>query len=162
MHDVRPPVFWPTLTAAEAEDEWPALRNWVTGLGERFPHAARLPLCWWRHNELVELLSALRDCERGCYAPTAAPTAAMDWHRAWREAESRLEAWVKRLTCAAPGRDHPADDRAWQSFVAADVVARTPPAIDSETAPGPFPRPRPLLGDTTEDEGHVDEPPTTG
>ena len=120
------PISWPTLTADEAELEWPALRSWVDQLLARFPHLARVPPCWWRHNDLVELFSALRDHERASFAPSASAMAAMEWHRAVREVELRAETWIRRFTCAIPGRDHAAstDPDAWRAFVDADVQAR--------------------------------------
>jgi hypothetical protein len=65
------PIHWPTLTAEEAELEWPALRDWVEQLFVRFPNCSRVPACWWRHNDLVELFSALRDHERASFASGA-------------------------------------------------------------------------------------------
>lgn len=121
-----PPVHWPTLTAGEAGQEWPDLREWVERLQGRFPSTLRLPSCWWRHNDLVEILAALRDHERGAYGPRAAPGAALDWHRAFRDVEARMETWIKRLGCTVPGREHPAgtDSDAWAAFISADVAAR--------------------------------------
>jgi hypothetical protein len=127
-----PPSCWPRLTAAEAAEEWPVLRAWVEQLQRRFPHTLRLPICWWQHNDLVEILAALRDHERGAYGPSAPPSAAIDWHRALREVEARMEIWVKRFACSMPGREHPTgtDKVAWHAFVEADVAARDtrPPA----------------------------------
>lgn len=120
------PVYWPTLTAEEAEDEWPALREWVDQLLIRFPHCARVPQCWWRHNDLVELFSALRDHERASFASTASAAAATDWHRAFRDVELRAEMWIRRFTCSVPGRDHTgsSDLEDWSAFVVADVETR--------------------------------------
>lgn len=129
--ETGPPVYWPTLTGEEAEQEWQALREWVERLLARFPHATRLPPCWWRHNDIVELCSALRDHERACYAQVAPATAAVEWHRAFRDIESRAEMWIRRFTCTVPGRGHadtagPDPDGGWDAFVAADVTARRP------------------------------------
>jgi hypothetical protein len=121
-----PPVHWPTLIVDETEDEWCSLRLWVEQLYIRFPHAVRVPPCWWQHNDLVELLSALRDYERASYAPTAATTAAVDWHRAFREIEGRMELWIKRFSCGLSGREHAyaVSDEGWAAFTAADAQAR--------------------------------------
>jgi hypothetical protein len=121
-----PPLHWPTLIADETPDEWRSLRQWVDQLYTRFPHAVRVPPCWWQHNDLVELLSALRDYERASYASDAAPTAAVDWHRAFREIESRMELWIKRFSCGLSGREHryPVGDDGWMAFIAADARAR--------------------------------------
>jgi hypothetical protein len=121
-----PAIYWPTIIAAETEKEWRALRHWVERLYVRFPHAGRVPPCWWQHNDLVELLSALRDYERASFAPEAPPTAAVEWHRAFRDIETRLEMWVKRLDCALVGREHASliTDEGWDAFIAGDVQAR--------------------------------------
>lgn len=120
------PTCWTRLTADEAAEEWPALRAWAEQLQRRFPHALRLPTCWWKHNDLVEILAALRDHERGAYASSATPSSAIDWHRAFREVEARMEIWIKRFGCAVPGREHPTgtDESAWRAFVDADIASR--------------------------------------
>jgi hypothetical protein len=121
-----PPVHWPTLIVDETEGEWRSLRQWVEKLHARFPHAARVPPCWWQHNDLVELLSALRDYERASYASDSPPTAAVDWHRALRDIEGRMELWIKRFSCGLSGREHPypLSDEGWAAFIAADTQAR--------------------------------------
>ena len=66
---------------------------------------------------------SLSSCNR-C-APTAPATAAVDWHRALRDTEARLDAWIKRLTCTIPGREHPdAEAQDWDAVIAADLAAR--------------------------------------
>lgn len=130
-HDDSPsPIWWPALTAEEAEAEWNPLRRWVHELRIRFPNGLRIPDCWWRHNDLVEALSALRDYERACFSPTAPATAAVEWHRAFRDMSSCMEMWIKRFTCfvADRGHDVPTPNHnapdGWAEFVAADVQAR--------------------------------------
>lgn len=125
------PVFWPAMTQSEAREEWDGLRCWVEQLWRRFPNLTRIPDCWWRHNDLVEVLAALRDYERGCYGPSASATAAVEWHRSLRDMEIRIEIWIKRFTCNVTGRGHtavPPDDHAmpdgWSEFVQADVARR--------------------------------------
>ena len=56
-------VKWDAITAAEAEREWTSLRDWVEALIERFEFIDHhvVPDCWWKHNQLVEALAALRD-----------------------------------------------------------------------------------------------------
>ena len=121
------PIHWPALTPEEAAEEWDALRQWVSQLCARFPNALRLPDCWWRHNDLVEVLSALRDYERACVARSAPATAAVEWQRAFRDMEVRLESWIKRLACSVQGRSHdrpaPVDvvPEGWIEFVEDDV-----------------------------------------
>jgi hypothetical protein len=60
-----------------------------------------LPSCWWRHPPFVEALAALKDHERGSYAPTAPATAAVEFHRAVRDIEARLRSWCCELRCEA-------------------------------------------------------------
>lgn len=94
-----PPIHWPSLTADEAGAEWRSLYEWVATLQHRFRGMVRLPPCWYRHNDLVEALSALRDHERISYADTAGPTAAVAWHVAFRDIEARLRIWIAELRC---------------------------------------------------------------
>jgi hypothetical protein len=127
------PIAWISLTPDEAAEEWDSLREWVTNIRDRFPNMTRLPDCWYRHNELVEALSALRDHERACFAPNSHASGPVEWHRAFREMEARMETWVKRFTCNVPGRGHDvpgsADGEAasWNEFVEADVARRRQP-----------------------------------
>jgi hypothetical protein len=126
------PIYWPTRDREQAEFDWPALAAWVHRLRERFPHmTARIPDCWYRHNDLVEALLALRDHERVSYSSTAPASAAVEWHRAFRDMESRWEAWVKRFTCTVPGRGHQdidlgagEQDSEFAAFVKADLARR--------------------------------------
>jgi hypothetical protein len=129
--DGAAPILWWRLSAQEAHDEWPALYDWVELLRQRYPNGIRLPDCWYRHNDLVEALSALRDFERACFCAKAPAGAAVDWQRAFRDVEQRLELWIRRSPCGvserghepvtAP-RPHPTD---WEDFVARDVGARS-------------------------------------
>jgi hypothetical protein len=127
------PIYWPTREPEQAEFDWPALAAWVHRLRERFPHTTgRIPDCWYRHNDLVEVLLALRDHERVSYSSTAPASAAVEWHRAFRDMEVRWDGWIKRFTCTVPGRGHqdldlgarePASE--FDAFVKADVARRT-------------------------------------
>jgi hypothetical protein len=129
--EMRGPTYWPTLPADEAEAEWDSLRRWVEGFRSRFPHAVKIPDCWFMHGDLAEALSALRDHERASFSSTAPPTAAVEWHRACREMEVRMEGWIKRFTCTIPGRGHePAavsdpPPAGWDEFVRSDVSTRS-------------------------------------
>jgi hypothetical protein len=124
------PIWWPGLKPDEAKQEWNDLRQWVAQLRARFPNALRLPECWWQHNDIVEVLAALRDFERACFTPTSPPTAAVEWQRALREMEIRIELWIKRFSCGVPGRDHDvleSDDApppGWDEFLEQDEQRR--------------------------------------
>ena len=78
------PYVWHTLAPADAEKLWSALADWVGWLRGRYPLARQVPLCWWRHPELVEELTALWLAWREAYTEKGAPlTAAADWHGRW-------------------------------------------------------------------------------
>lgn len=102
------PVHWPSLTPDEAEEERHDLFTWVAGYRLRYPASVELPPCWSQHPDIVEALTALRDCERGCFDSRSAGCAAMDWQRARRDTDTMLANWISRLPCAIPGRTHPA------------------------------------------------------
>jgi len=124
------PVHWPSLSADLTAAEWESLRIWVAQFLRRFPTQTRIPECWWQHNELVEALAALRDYERACFVSTAPATAAVEWHRAFRDMESRWENWIKRFRCShdPAAHDVPAFNDApppgWNDWVAADAQRR--------------------------------------
>lgn len=126
----KAPVSWPSLSPTEAKEEWPALFDWVQVLRARYPNGTRLPDCWWQHNDLVEALSALRDCEQVCFAAKAPATAPVEWHRAFRDIEQRLETWIRRLTCSVASRGHEPVHAArshpagWAEFVNRDIEDR--------------------------------------
>ncbi len=127
------PIYWPTRDPDQVEFDWPSLAEWVNRLRARFPHmTARIPDCWYRHNDLVEALLALRDHERVSYSSTAPASAAVEWHRAFRDMEGRWDNWIKRFTCTVPGKGHPPLDLAarepdddFVAFVKADLARRT-------------------------------------
>jgi len=55
------PTHWPSLLPDEARPAWASLSDWVERLVDRFALETRVvPPCWYRHNTLVESLSALR------------------------------------------------------------------------------------------------------
>jgi hypothetical protein len=129
--EIPHPVSWPAVKPGEAKKEWNDLRRWVDQLRIRFPNAIRLPDCWWQHNDLVEVLAALRDCERACFAATAPASAAVEWQRALRDMELRMEIWIRRFTCSVPGRGHEttephdvAPPPGWDDFVQRDLDQR--------------------------------------
>jgi hypothetical protein len=136
--DITGPLHWPKVPAADAGEAWEELRHWVEHLLERFSHLDHhaIPSCWWRHNGHVEALAALRDHERMCYSETSPPTAAVEWHRAFRDVESRLREWTSTLSCGAthdprPRPTRPTDANEWCAFLAADSQRR------AETQPQP-------------------------
>jgi hypothetical protein len=125
------PTHWPSLSAEAALIEWDTLWTWVGDLQRRFPHLIRLPRCWWQHNDVVEVLAALRDYERYAFSGAAYACGAVDWHRALRDMESRLDAWIKRFACAVSDRGHPEagepgePPQEWIVFVSEDLARRS-------------------------------------
>ncbi len=76
--------MWHDLTPHEAQRTWRALAEWVGWLRGRYPLAHQVPLCWWRHPELVEELTALWLAWRDAYVEKGAPLSApADWHGRW-------------------------------------------------------------------------------
>ncbi|HZT67933.1 MAG TPA: hypothetical protein VFA11_19255 [Acidimicrobiales bacterium] len=134
------PLYWPGLSTERARSEWEALVVWVAGLVSRFGYDSHVvPSCWWRHNCFVEALSALRDHERGSYAPTAPPSAAVEFHRALRDIEARLRAWSAELRCDAEhdqSHDRPRrlPTEGFSEWVAADSARRRRAALDAALA----------------------------
>ena len=135
--DVAAPTHWPSVPSADAAAEWDELRAWVEALQGRFAHLDHhvIPRCWWRHNDHVEALSALRDHERSSFAPTAPATASLDWFRALRDIAALLKTWTADLGCGATHTAPPTplravDDGEWDRFVAGDVVRRGDAEID--------------------------------
>jgi hypothetical protein len=129
--DLRGPTHWPSLLPDDARQAWSDLRDWVERLVDRFALETRVvPPCWFRHNTLVETLTALRDHERICFAPNASPTGAVDWLRALRETEHRLAEACARTQCsvnehrADPLRTWLTDQSQWRTFVEEDVHDR--------------------------------------
>jgi hypothetical protein len=81
---VSGPYVWHTLSATDGAKLWEALADWVGWLRGRYPLARQIPLCWWRHPELVEELTALWLAWREAYTEKGASlTAAADWHGRW-------------------------------------------------------------------------------
>ena len=75
LDEIADATHWPEVLAVEGAAQWEELRAWVEQLQERFSHLDQhvVPRCWWRHNEHVEALSALRDHERSSFAATRQP-----------------------------------------------------------------------------------------
>jgi hypothetical protein len=130
------PTHWPSLPAADLVEEWDRLRAWTERFVDRFNLGIdRVPPCWYRHNALVEALSALRDHESASYAPTGSPTGPLDWFRAFREVEARLVEWGARTGCdarqhrAEQPREWRTDPDQWGAFLQSATDARDRAAV---------------------------------
>jgi len=125
------PVMWDALSGEEAAEQWRAMRAWVLWFRTRFAFDHRVvPLCWYRHDALIELLSALRDHWRVAYDPINSPTGASEWHRALAQLEPRLREWAARTGCT-PTEHRPDarqaysdDDAAWADHLREDLARR--------------------------------------
>src|SRR4051812_14313636 len=100
------PVVWAQLTPAEAMRTWRALAGWVGWLRGRYPLATQVPLCWWRHPELVEELTSVWLAWRDAYVEKGAPlTGGADWHaRVLPEFLRRIRAGGWNIPCEADHR----------------------------------------------------------
>jgi hypothetical protein len=141
--DLPGPTHWPSLLPEDAGQSWAELREWVEQLVDRFGLETRvIPPCWYKHNALVEPLSALRDHERISFAPSASPTAAVDWFRALREVEHHLSQACARTQCSInehrpdPLRTWQTDQPQWQAFVEADVRDREQQVLNERLGAG--------------------------
>ena len=131
LDEIPGATHWPEVLAVEGAAKWEELRAWVEQLQERFSHLDHhvVPRCWWRHNEHVEALSALRDHERSSFAATAPATAPVDWFRALRDVTALLRSWTGDLSCGAAHQDplahsSPPVEIEWEHFVQADIERR--------------------------------------
>ncbi len=141
LGDLPCPIHWPSLLPDEAAQAWADLRDWVEDLVDRLGLGTRVvPPCWYRHNALVEPLSALRDHERISFAPNGSPNTAVDWFRAVREIEHHLTQASARTQCSInehrpdPARTWQTDQTQWRTFVAADVRDRQQQLLDESLA----------------------------
>ena len=141
LGDLQGPTHWASLLPDEARPAWAELRVWVEDLVDRFALETRVvPPCWYRHNTLVESLSALRDHEQVCFAPNASPSGAIDWFRAVGEVEQRMIQACARTQCSInehrpdPARPWSTDPALWQAFVEADAADREQRVINESLA----------------------------
>lgn len=129
--NIPTPTHWPQIPASDAQAEWNELRTWVEQLCERFAHLDHhvIPRCWWRHNEHVEALCALRDHERSSFSHTSPAIGPVDWFRALRDIGAMLRSWTGELGCGSTHHASPAmvltpDVAEWERFVEHDGEAR--------------------------------------
>jgi len=120
------PIHWPSLTETEEVSALADLREWVEQLVDRFAIEVRvIPPCWYRHNGMVEALSALRDHERISFSDHGSPAGAVDWFRAFRDIEARLMDIAARTQCSVQqhrddvGRTWRTNEHDWSAHLAA-------------------------------------------
>jgi hypothetical protein len=107
------PVDWSRLSATARRAELRRLWPWVTELVRTWPVSRDVvPPCWYRHESLIRILSALRDAYLTAYHATQAASAAADWMQVWDAAEERLRRWVARSGCKS-SEHHPDRIQRW-------------------------------------------------
>lgn len=108
------PINWFLLTANEAYAQWHALDHWVKRLlrdSYGLPPTV-VPPFWYRHDELVWELSALRQHWLNSYDPEGSPSGPSGWHRDFADSRNRLREWVS--TCGTRlDRDRPTRHTTW-------------------------------------------------
>ena len=139
------PVDWSALSAADRQEEMRRLWPWVAELVRTWPVSRDVvPPCWFRHESLIRILSALRDAYLTAYHATQAASAAADWMLVWDATEERLRRWVSRSGCKS-GEHHPdriqrwvveeveasATKDAFEAYVAADFERRSAEELDA-------------------------------
>ena len=99
------PLMWAAATAEELEHLLEDLDVWVTWLVDHYRLDRRhIPVCWAKHWELIEELSALRQAWHGAYCTTAHADAPLTWHERFAHARGRLAEWTARTGCR--GAEH--------------------------------------------------------
>lgn len=134
---ISTPLFWAALPPNRADAEWRSLRRWVEEFAARFSIDSRtIPPCWYRHNAMVEALSALRDHETASYEHAAGKDAGVAFIRATTDIAHFLRDHAARTGCNASGHRPDmtsrtaTDEEDWQSFVDDDINTRS--SIDVE------------------------------
>ena len=106
-----PPVCWPALSAADADNAWNALAGWVADVVGPWYQLTRgqLPDCWALHRPVVLELSWLHTCWQDAYLAQSRPAAAAEWHARWRAAAlANIGAAIPAQLCR-PAPDRPGD-----------------------------------------------------
>ena len=135
------PWNWRTLRGHAAEAQWRELADWVGWLRGRYPLAQQVPVCWWRHPELVEELTALWLAWKDAYvAKHAHFTAPADWHARWLpEFLRRVGAGGWNVACEGDHKDRVAslyDDRRVDDEQAFNAHVRAARPERTEDEPG--------------------------
>ena len=113
LHRPGGPTHLPSLDEQELAHHVSHLVAWVDHLRSRFALDGRaFPACWARHRGLVEALSALRDAERGCYAPTAPATGGVEFLGALHQVQGYLLEQVSLSGCTTLEHRPASTDRA--------------------------------------------------
>jgi hypothetical protein len=84
-------VDWRTLKDAGARPAWDALREWVEWFTVRYNISeSMVPTCWYKHDVLVDELSALYVAHLVAFDPSDSGFGPIGWHERLSEAMPRL------------------------------------------------------------------------
>lgn len=126
-------IAWCSLDREQAREEWAALAGWVDWLVSRYGLSERVPGCWFRHDAILEELSALRVAWLGAYeAPNARASDGVTWHDMLDRVLDRVREW-DQCGCAHGTHRDDADagpDRNTMertAYIRADVATRPAP-----------------------------------
>lgn len=90
-------VDWRTLADADARAAWDSLREWVEWFTVRYQISESIvPVCWYKHGNLVEELSALHIAHGVAFDSSDAGFGPIGWHE-------RLSLAIPRLRNAYAG-----------------------------------------------------------
>ena len=108
-------INWRTLPPQEARAAWGELRAWVEWFTVRYRISESVvPVCWFKHGQLVEELSALHIAHTVAFHTSDAGFGPIGWHE-------RLSLTIPRLARAYAGgcsRGHdPFKPRSWTTVV---------------------------------------------
>lgn len=111
-------INWRTLRAADAPAVWGELRAWVEWFTVRYRISESIvPVCWYKHGQLVEELSALHTAHTAAFDSSDAGFGPIGWHE-------RLAIALPRLGKAYSGgcaRGHdPLKPRTWTGVIDQD------------------------------------------
>ncbi|WUI00397.1 hypothetical protein OHR68_00780 [Spirillospora sp. NBC_00431] len=73
------PINWMRLAGDERRQVWMDLARFVEDLVLRYKMQLELMPCWWKHNDVVEELTALWQIHRATFRPGSAPNANLQW-----------------------------------------------------------------------------------
>ena len=136
---------WRYLDAEQARALWTELIDWTTWLRERYELGTKIPPCWYRHDPVVEELSALMAAWTDAYYRGDEYRDDLTaWHTQWfRPLMARIRDISDFDSCTPDRCAHrprpPATLAGIEEFVASDVDAR----------PEPLPAPPAPVADVT-------------
>ncbi|WP_322544553.1 DUF4913 domain-containing protein [Rhodococcoides fascians] len=125
---------WRYLDAEQARALWSELIDWTTWLRERYELGTKIPPCWYRHDPVVEELSALMAAWTDAYyRGDECRDDLTAWHTQWfRPLMARIRDISDFDSCTHDRCAHrplpPATLAGIEEFVDADVDARPEPS----------------------------------